>query len=1427
MNWLDTTSLSIIATSAFKKAQKKIDRILEIQDEDGANLKFKSNENDSTVIVNESNNSKSNTKISKLTEMLEICKDAIIDKEIQHNFSDKTKGIDIADSWNEWNGEDVIKENVNEILQNNIAIHNIDEVFSNPSPPELVISSASQVNLSLTGSYQDETPNLDDQEGFRSHTNKNANEIVSGLTTEKHLDHNIDDKIYNKTIGHTESNQSFKSTKMKPCFILHSPSHSAILPNQDYNFHDLNLAAQNESLKDHSSDYDDPLATVKIDDNYDSNIEPKMDKVEIEENMAKIYRGLFENEEARTKQEYYNDSKSIKIEKISGDILFDTNNINIIENQKISQSFKNFNVKNDCEYHITDTDINSSSHSTLTFSVLHPPIITPSNDKNILRDDNINFVVDLENKIITDEILLASEDLKSYENNTKSNDKIRFIDGLRESDYITKLLCKADDDNNHIIISASLGKEYKKSINVENINYDNKLPHNNLNIITDNTTLIADVDINLPLNNFLESRDKIMTKYLYHEDVELAEDNVIVDDKLIVAEDHNINANLLLTDFLGAEDLVSETDDRLVKNQSTIDATRMRSNTSSDIEILSLPPTSVCSSDFTGTGNLEEIEEMMKDNSNSFRPYNHPQYLRPLCHIKTHNPSNISAQDGYYDTKSSKTQAKKSAIILPIAATHIKLQPKQDEQDNKAANENSSLILKVREEQILKLSKENMEIKEELAKMRDKINTDHEEVDDLKREFGQRISELEKKLSVANKDKDMLKKQIRSLTADKTSSNIPSITNMNEIHQLNKILEEKDQVINELRGEGEKLSKQHLLHSSLVKKLRSKEKRLETDLNNSNKRVEELTVETNKLKEKLTTKETVEDEHSELLQQITADNILKTERINELEGNYHETLEKSNSLQTGLTGAYKEISALQKSVADKEKTIQEIESDKKLALDIAIKSLKLDMEKDDEDKRIFLCDQVKELDKALEEAKDSGKFREANLQREIDHLRETLKSCENKRADISCDLSSATRPLVIQIDDLKASLVARKDENGRFRREYEQKMETTMTSLEESQKHQNFYRQKIQDLEIEIANISEQLRLSHLNQGEVMRLNTLLNDEIESIKQRKEKLVTEKKSYIEEISSLQFEIRNLKLELDNTKDFKTKQHSTLLSRSSHPALPNDSHKDPLLNLSKLINSSKLNDNDSLYKNPYDYSTALSGSNSNLDQENLVNSYNTRKSKKYYASTSRNMMIVDESDNHPALPLDNRSYYTNDESVGSLGNISSISDTLPFDERQSSISFEESHNSMSTLADEDLIYNQNDHDRDYTNFEGGWVDIEKFEFQIKLKEGHIQKLKSQLRKLTIRINFLNAESSKNSEIYAQLTQTREECATLATDLKQLKFRYSALLEMYGEKEESLQELQLDLQEIKCLYRDQMDILTNNSPKSMLSTNIVDS
>lgn len=68
-----------------------------------------------------------------------------------------------------------------------------------------------------------------------------------------------------------------------------------------------------------------------------------------------------------------------------------------------------------------------------------------------------------------------------------------------------------------------------------------------------------------------------------------------------------------------------------------------------------------------------------------------------------------------------------------------------------------------------------------------------------------------------------------------------------------------------------------------------------------------------------------------------------------------------------------------------------------------------------------------------------------------------------------------------------------------------------------------------------------------------------------------------------------------------------------------------------------------------------------------------------------------------------------------------------------------------------------------------------------------------------------VKILNFISSFQMESQLETTKSMEE------RFSELQTQYDALLEMYGEKEEEAQELRLDLQDVKEMYKVQIDDL----------------
>jgi chromosome segregation ATPase len=109
-------------------------------------------------------------------------------------------------------------------------------------------------------------------------------------------------------------------------------------------------------------------------------------------------------------------------------------------------------------------------------------------------------------------------------------------------------------------------------------------------------------------------------------------------------------------------------------------------------------------------------------------------------------------------------------------------------------------------------------------------------------------------------------------------------------------------------------------------------------------------------------------------------------------------------------------------------------------------------------------------------------------------------------------------------------------------------------------------------------------------------------------------------------------------------------------------------------------------------------------------------------------------------------------------------------------------------------------------------------MENLQAQLKQREGELQSLQSQVMSLEKTRGTIGEElvvlSTKNNELSLTVTRLSE----YQTQYQELEQRYAALLQMYGEKEEEAEELRLDLQDVKSMYRQQIQQLLQQSEAS---------
>lgn len=137
-------------------------------------------------------------------------------------------------------------------------------------------------------------------------------------------------------------------------------------------------------------------------------------------------------------------------------------------------------------------------------------------------------------------------------------------------------------------------------------------------------------------------------------------------------------------------------------------------------------------------------------------------------------------------------------------------------------------ILEAREAKLIDTTRRNAELQELNIELKHQLENilskqvDSADINLVTEEYTQRLSALERKFQQAIREKDILRKQLEQARQD-------AATRMSK-GELETLINEKDETIKELRHEGEKLSKQQLQHSNIIKKLRAKEKENESSI---------------------------------------------------------------------------------------------------------------------------------------------------------------------------------------------------------------------------------------------------------------------------------------------------------------------------------------------------------------------------------------------------------------------------------------------------------------------------------------------------------------------------------------------------------------------------------------------------------------------
>ncbi|KAL0099116.1 hypothetical protein PUN28_020278 [Cardiocondyla obscurior] len=604
-------------------------------------------------------------------------------------------------------------------------------------------------------------------------------------------------------------------------------------------------------------------------------------------------------------------------------------------------------------------------------------------------------------------------------------------------------------------------------------------------------------------------------------------------------------------------------------------------------------------------------------------------------------------------------------------------------------------ILEARESKLIDVSRINMELHEQNANLIKQLENfekhaeQNQNINQITDEYTQRLSALERKFQQAIRERDQLRKNLDQLKLE-AASRLSS-------QEMSSINAEKDEIIKELREEGEKLSKQQLQHSNIIKKLRVKEKETDAMIKSQKEQIEEQNTELERLKRSLHAKEEVERSQIEAVHTLTSKTKKQEKEILTLQEKLDNTMHKMEAYKKSLDAAKVDLAETKKKLLTTEEELKE-------AVDNAAESCQL-------------FAQVEDLKLKYRQAEEAHVKREEFFKHENNELLKRLEAAEARSEELSESVSTATKPLLRQIEQLQANLLHKSNSFMKQEKAWSEKNIELQSKVENLIEMDRLLREENVNLKSKESHLESKLNLKEKERLKLQELHDILKEENEKL-------------------------------LEQNKEFQNTINTLEQTHSSH-----------IQELKREINA--------------------------LENKLAVEKAATD------AERRRNNAILEQQQN-----TDEESRFSPTLSIGQES-ISSANSAWP---GFSDSVFDNNSGRFPPIPYESIIAGSNS-----TSI------FENLQAQLKQRDGEIQQLQWELSRRNAERDALNSELATLTLKVEDLSASIAETQALNESLNETQTRYDALLQMYGEKVEENQELRLDLEDIKEMYKMQIDQL----------------
>uniref|UniRef100_A0A7N8XA06 TATA element modulatory factor 1 n=1 Tax=Mastacembelus armatus TaxID=205130 RepID=A0A7N8XA06_9TELE len=724
----------------------------------------------------------------------------------------------------------------------------------------------------------------------------------------------------------------------------------------------------------------------------------------------------------------------------------------------------------------------------------------------------------------------------------------------------------------------------------------------------------------------------------------------------------------------------------------------------------------------------EGLTEMMREQSLD----DMEESGRSATPVNSEQPEELPEQESEATVTLSELSTNNEAQVTPPITEEMKsVSTVQILELQKVIDELSGRLEK-REFQLLAVSKDKARLEEDFVlHKRQILKEESSTVQSLKEEFTQRIADAERKAQLACKERDIAKKEIKGLR-EELSTRLNSSDTM-------EIIREKEEQIRGLLEEGEKLSKQQLQHSNIIKKLRVKEKDSDTKITKQQKKIREQEEELKHLQQVLDGKEEVEKQHRENIKKLNTVVERQEKELSRLQSDFEELQEKNRSLQVALDNSYKEIAELHKANASRASEVEEAALSRETQ---AKEQLSLALEKAQEEARMqqeVLANQVADLRLALQRAEQQQGRKEDYLREEISELQQRLQEAETRNQELSQSVTSTTRPLLRQIENLQASLGGQTASWEKLEKNISDRLADAQAQLAVAVEKERSATEEMLSIKSQLASLESQNSL--LRQEKARSLAQL-----EAEKSRREKLE-------DECSREHVELENLQGEHSRMLEEAKKEKLLLTNQLEMEKMKVEQEKKKCYLAQEALKEKERKAMTHTVGEPPASSTpSLSRSSSISGMDNAV--------------LHTSLLSQDDSVDH---------------SLGTMTMSMSMSGTNLYEAARLS---------------------------------GGSNIMENLQSQLKLREGEIVQLQLEISSLERSRSVMAEELVRLTSQNDEMEEKVKEIPKLKIQLKDLEQRHNTILQMYGEKAEEAEELRLDLEDVKNMYKTQIDELLKN-------------